>query len=62
MDWAMLVTTYGPLGLGWVLAAWLMKQNVALQDRVMTAFVDDTRAKAEMKNALDALTEAVKGR
>lgn len=62
MDWAMLVTTYGPLGLGWVLAAWLMKQNVALQDKVMTAFVDDTRAKAEMKNALDALTEAVKGR
>lgn len=62
MDWAMLVTTYGPLGLGWVLAAWLMKQNVALQDKVMTAFVDDTRAKTEMKNALDALTEAVKGR
>lgn len=62
MDWAMLVTTYGPLGLGWVLAAWLMKQNVALQDKVMTAFVDDTRAKAEMRNALDALTSAVKGR
>ena len=55
-----LVTTYGPLGIGWFVAVWLLKQNMILQDKVMTAFIADTQAKAEMKGALDALTKAVK--
>lgn len=55
-----IVTVYGPLGLGWIFAAYLLRQNVALQDKVMNAFVADTQAKADMKHALDALTAAVK--
>jgi hypothetical protein len=57
-----LIGVYGPLGLGWPLAVYLLKQNMSLQDKVLTTFIEDTRAKAEMKNALDALTNAVKGR
>lgn len=56
-----IVTVYGPLGIGWIAAAWLLRQNMLLQDKVMTAFISDTQAKAEMKSALDALTRAVKG-
>lgn len=56
-----IVTVYGPLGIGWIAAAWLLRQNMMLQDKVMTAFISDTQAKAEMKSALDALTQAVKG-
>ena len=55
-----LVTVYGPLSLGWPLAWYLLRQNMALQEKVLTTFVEDTKAKAEMKNALDALTVTVK--
>ncbi len=55
-----LVTVYGPLGIGWFVAWYLLRQNMALQDKVMTAFVNDTQAKAEMRSALDALTDSIK--
>ena len=54
------ITLYGPLSLGWPLAWYLLRQNMILQEKVLTTFVEDTKAKAEMKNALDALTETVK--
>ena len=55
-------TLYGPLGMGWILAWYLLRQNMALQDRVLTAFLEDTKAKVEMRNALDALAAVVKGK
>jgi hypothetical protein len=57
---AKLVTVYGPLSLGWPLAWYLLRQNMTLQEKVLITFVEDTKAKAEMKNALDALTVTVK--
>lgn len=56
-----LFTLYGPLGMGWILAWWLLRQNMELQNKVLTTFLEDTKAKAEMRSALDALTSAVKG-
>jgi hypothetical protein len=56
-----ILTQYGPLGMGWAAAWHLARQNQALQDKVLTSFVADTQAKAEMKNALDALATIVKG-
>lgn len=55
-----LLTVYGPLGIGWPLAWYLLRQNMALQEKVLTTFVEDTKAKADMKNELDALMAAVK--
>lgn len=56
-----LLTVYGPLGMGWLLAWYLLRQNMLLQEKVLNSFVEDTKAKAEMKSALDALSTIVKG-
>jgi hypothetical protein len=56
-----LLTVYGPLGMGWLLAWYLLRQNTALQERILQSFIEDTKAKSEMKNALDALASIVKG-
>ena len=57
-----LFTVYGPLGMGWILAWYLLRQNMAMQERILTSMVEDTRAKADMRHALDALTDVVKGK
>ena len=52
MDFTDLLKIYGPMALGWVLYAFERKNNIeerkvniALQDRVMAAFLEDTKAK-----------------
>ena len=52
-----LFTIYGPLGLGWLFAIYLLRQNAALQERVMQAFIADTVAKLELKATLAELIE-----
>ena len=59
MELEALLTTYGPLGLGWVFAIYLLRQNVALQDKVMAAFLADTEAKGSLRSSLEKLTEMV---
>lgn len=54
------VTVYGPLGLGWIAFAYILRIHMALQDRVMAAFIADTDLKAQLKASLDDLKEAVK--
>jgi hypothetical protein len=57
------LTLYGPLSLGWLLAVYLLKMVFDQNQQIMTAFMADTVAKAEMKSALErlaAVTEAKK--
>lgn len=62
MDFADLVKIYGPMALGWVLYAFERKNNIeerkvniALQDRVMAAFLEDTKAKILQQTAYEKL-------
>jgi len=57
-----LLTTYGPLALGWVLAWYFVRQNTILQTRVMDTFIADTAAKIELKSALESLSDIIKGK
>lgn len=57
-----LFTVYGPLGLGWVVAAYLFKRVVDLQTTIMNAFLSDTQAKLEMKSAFEKLSIIVEKR
>ena len=57
MELEVLLTTYGPLALGWVFAVYLLKVNTGLQERVMTAFLADTQAKSSLEATLDKLIE-----
>lgn len=59
MELESLLTTYGPLGLGWVFAIYLLRQNIALQEKVMAAFLADTEAKGALRSSLDKLAEMV---
>ncbi len=54
-----LFTVYGPLGLGWIVAAYLFKRVVDLQTTIMNAFLADTQAKIEMKAAFEKLSVIV---
>lgn len=51
-----LITVYGPLSLGWVFAAYLLKRVFELQTTIMNAFLADTQAKMEMKAAFEKLS------
>lgn len=62
MELESLITVYGPLGLGWVFAIYLLRQNMALQDKVMSAFLADTEAKGAMRQALDRLSDLIEKR
>lgn len=62
MELEALLTTYGPLGLGWVFAAYLLKQNLNLQEKVMAAFLADTEAKGALRQSLEKLTDIVEKR
>lgn len=59
MELESLLTTYGPLGLGWVFAVYLLRQQTVLQDKVMSAFLADTEAKGALKASLERLAEIV---
>lgn len=54
-----LLTEYGPLGLGWVFALYLLRVNTAMQDKIMAAFLADTQAKGSLEATLDRLIAAV---
>ena len=55
--WHQFITTYGPLGLGWLAAGYLFLRFMALTDKVMNASIADTQAKMEMKAAFDKLVD-----
>lgn len=55
-----LVVAYGPLSLGWPLAWYFIKQNVAISDKFHTALVASTEAKLELKNAVDNIAEVLR--
>ena len=62
MDFTDLLKLYGPMALGWVLYAFERKNNIeerkvntALQDRVMEAFLEDTKAKILQQTAYEKL-------
>ena len=62
MDWTSLVTTYGPLGLGWPLCWYFVRQNQALQQKILEAFLADTAAKIELMHTVEELADRVGGR
>lgn len=62
MELETLLTTYGPLGLGWVFAIYLLRQNMELQGRILAAFLADTEAKGSLKASLEKLTDIVEKR
>ena len=53
-------TIYGPLGLGWVAALYLVRRLQVVQDKVMSAFLADTELKASLKASVDQLIDTVK--
>ena len=55
-----IVTVYGPLGLGWIAALYLVRRLQEVQDKVMAAFVADTELKASLKASVDQLIDTVK--
>ena len=54
------LVVYGPLGLGWVAAWYLLKQLQDLHGKVMAAFVADTELKVSLQASIDNLIEVVK--
>lgn len=59
MDWSTLVTTYGPLGLGWVFFALERQETKELRGQVLTmaqtgaaALVASTTAISEMRTLI----------
>jgi len=59
MEMESLLTVYGPLGLGWIFAIYLLRVNTAMQDKIMAAFLADTQAKGSLEATLDRLIAAV---
>lgn len=62
MDFTDLLKIYGPMAIGWVLYAFERKNNLderkvntALQDRIMEAFLEDTKAKILQQTAYEKL-------
>lgn len=55
-----IVTVYGPLGLGWIAALYLVRRLQDVQDKVMAAFVADTELKASLKASVDQLIDTVR--
>ena len=55
-----ILAIYGPLGLGWVAAWYLLNRLQALQDRVLLAFIADTELKVSLRASIDSLIAAVK--
>jgi hypothetical protein len=62
MDFTDILKIYGPMAIGWVLYAFERKNNIeerkvntALQDRVMQAFLEDTKAKILQQTAYEKL-------
>lgn len=53
-------TVYGPLGLGWLAFAYVMRLYIALQDKVMNAFLADVELKTSLKASVDNLTDIIK--
>ena len=53
-----LIGVYGPLALGWPVALFYVRQNAALQAQILAAFLADTEAKVELRNAVEKLTTA----
>jgi len=51
-----LISVYGPLGLGWPIAFWLLAKFLGLQDRLISALNDSTTAIVGMKTLLDERT------
>jgi len=55
-----LVTKYGPLGLGWPIAWYFVRQNESLQKTIRDVTVSSTQAITELKGAVQVLSEFVK--
>lgn len=53
-------TIYGPLGLGWLAALYLIRRLQDVQDKVMAAFLADTELKASLKASVDQLIDTVR--
>lgn len=53
--WADLVKLYGPLAIGWVVAAYLLKF-------ILDRYQADIDARSRLATALDALTKVIEGK
>ena len=53
MEWTDFLKVYGPLSLGWILAAYLMKF-------ILDRYDSDTSAKVALAQALQKLAEAIR--
>lgn len=67
MDLSQLVTVYGPLGLGWPLFIYMLKQykelilqHITLHQTIMQTLVKDTEAKVTLSLTLSQLLEDYK--
>lgn len=55
-----LLTTYGPLALGWVVAVILYKEVVDMRKKLMEMIVSDIKIKMTMTQQLKELTAIIK--
>lgn len=58
--WKEMFMVYGPLALGWPMFFYMFRANNATNEKVLNAFMNDTEAKVELKNAMEALADIIK--
>ena len=54
MEWSDIITKWGPLGIGWAVAGYLIKF-------VLDRYQQDIESRSKLASALEALTKAVDG-
>ena len=59
MDLKAVLTLYGPLAMGWVVAWVLWQENKRLAEKWIEKAVEDIELKSEMTHKLTSLTEKV---
>jgi len=56
-----ILTEYGPLGAGWIVAVFLWLRLTKLQDKLIEIVKDGTTATVSNTAVLDALKDAIRG-
>ena len=55
-----LLTTYGPLAMGWLVAWYFVRQNTHLQSKVLDIAVANISTNSELKSTVQALGDIIK--